>query len=190
MSVLLESSKYIKDIQSIAVDSRSRTSIVLLKIILQKKYGISPVFLSPDSQIGNYRADARLIIGDEALELTYGGKLPYHLKIIDLCEEWYDMTKLPFVFALIASKRKTVPAQFVKLLTKSRDKGVRRIGEIAAEEYEKCAVSRDAVVDYLGKRISYTLCEKELEGMKMFQKLAFEEGLIDFKRHITQVETV
>lgn len=190
MSVLLESHKYIKDIKSVAVDSRSRTSIVLLKIILAKKYGISPVFLSPDTQIGSYRADARLIIGDEALELTYGKKTPFYMNITDLSQEWYEMTGLPFVFAVIASRKKEAPSDFLNLLSLSRDEGIRNIQGIAQEECEKCRITTEAVVDYLNNRISYSLSEKEMEGLKEFQKLASDAGLLDSKRDISVVQAV
>ncbi|RMF96754.1 MAG: hypothetical protein D6734_03290 [Candidatus Schekmanbacteria bacterium] len=185
MSVLLISEKEIKDIENILLDTRSRTSIVLLNIILKKKYGITPSFITPLEGGEKKRYDARLLIGDEALEFTYEKKGKEAGKIIDLAEEWHEITGLPFVFAVIASRKKEVPKQFLKILKESRDRGIKNIEEIAEGEYKTCNIKKEALIDYLKNRIDYFLTDKEIEGLKAFQEISFKKGLIETKYDFT-----
>jgi len=96
-SVELFFNKGVSDLQTVATDTSSRTSVALLKIILREKYGVEPelVQMAPDIDAMLARADAALIIGDLALDLST--RLENR---IDLVEEWNDLSGgLPFVFA-------------------------------------------------------------------------------------------
>ena len=84
----------LEEIHSISYDEASRTSNLLLEILLRfywKKNNIQLV--AP-----NESADAKLIIGDAAFQETKQSKL-----VIDLGEEWKKFTGLPFVFAVWVS---------------------------------------------------------------------------------------
>ncbi|MGD9900744.1 MAG: menaquinone biosynthesis protein, partial [Calditrichaceae bacterium] len=83
-SVMLFFKAELKKIKTIALDTSSRTSVALLKILLNEKYQISPEFIvmQPDLPEMLKRADAALIIGDKALH--YQDEYPLFL---DLGEE-------------------------------------------------------------------------------------------------------
>ena len=70
-SILLISSKPFRDIQTLAGDISSRTSVALARIILGRKYGTEPKIVphAPDLTSMLAVADAALIIGDPALHL-------------------------------------------------------------------------------------------------------------------------
>jgi chorismate dehydratase len=70
-SILLVSSKPVRKITSLAADTSSRTSVQLARVILNRRYRVSPKFLphSPDLDSMLRAADAALIIGDPALRI-------------------------------------------------------------------------------------------------------------------------
>src|SRR5690242_9592708 len=86
-SILLISKAPFSQIRSLATDSSSRTSVMLARIILSKKYGAEPELLShpPDLSSMLQTCDAALIIGDPALLLDPAA-LPY--RVLDLGDEW------------------------------------------------------------------------------------------------------
>ena len=86
-----------EEIRSLALDTSSRTSVVLSQILLRERYGIYPevVDMAPDQAAMLERCDATLMIGDVAMRSRREG-----LYVLDLAEEWHAWTGLPFVFAL------------------------------------------------------------------------------------------
>ena len=86
-SILVISRKPFREIQRLAVDSSSRTSVALARILLAECYSCRPVLtpLAPYLDEMLVTNDAALIIGDPALHLE-PTELPY--QILDLGEEW------------------------------------------------------------------------------------------------------
>ena len=70
-SILLISKVPFGDIRTLATDSSSRTSVALSRIILARKYGVTPRLHSERPHLGSMleHSDACLIIGDAALLL-------------------------------------------------------------------------------------------------------------------------
>ena len=68
-SVLLFTSRPIDDVRSIAMDTSSRTSVALVRVLCARKFGITPALepLGPDLPAMLARCDAALVIGDNAL---------------------------------------------------------------------------------------------------------------------------
>jgi len=100
-SILFESSMAPSglDGREVLVPTASATSVVLLKILLQLKYGVNPRFTwfdqarHPDPLAEG--ATAALWIGDVALRRSF----PQERRVLDLGAEWKQWTGLPFVFA-------------------------------------------------------------------------------------------
>ena len=187
-SVILLSKKEIGKIKTVAIDKKSKTSVVLLKILFKKFYKHSVKYL--DDKMDNHKkADAELMIGDEALSYTYPSHSKSAMKtrnfnVIDLGSEWKRFTKLPFVFAVVAA-RKEIDMDFVKEnMLKAMHIGLRDIADIAMKEAELAGLDFDCCYNYLSKRIRYNLGKKELEGLSRFQDLAFEIGEVKKKREI------
>ena len=80
---------------TVAVTGETATSVVLLKLLLARRYGLSDVrYVDLDA---GETADACLLIGDGALRHRHGIEgLPHRY---DLAEEWAAWQGLPFIFA-------------------------------------------------------------------------------------------
>jgi chorismate dehydratase len=92
------------DGRPVALTEASATSQVLLKIILNKRYGVTPEYFlfRDDPAEALQRGDAVLLIGDQALEHLDGGP---GLTVHDMGQEWWDLTGRGMVFALWAVRR-------------------------------------------------------------------------------------
>ena len=90
---------------TVAMPTASATSVVLLKILLAKRWGVRPRSVwfdqaRDDPFAGG--ADAALFIGDVALRGGLHPALPFRF---DLGEEWWEETGLPFAFAVWQAAR-------------------------------------------------------------------------------------
>jgi hypothetical protein len=115
--VLLVSKVSRERIRSVSIDPASRTSAVLTRLLLQRRYGLRPAFFE-----GEGDADARLVIGDPALKTGLNGFV-----VLDLAAEWRAAFGHPFVFAFWAVAP-GIPAEGVEDLARdSFEKGWRRL---------------------------------------------------------------
>ena len=97
-SILLISRVPARQIRRVAVDSSSRTSTQLTRIILRERYGARPILFRKPPVLETMLddVDAALLIGDSALRIDVE-TLPY--ETLDLGSEWFALTGLPMVFA-------------------------------------------------------------------------------------------
>lgn len=176
----------------IALDSSSRTSQVLLKILFRKKYRNQPEFIerTPEPGCGNLLedTDGALVIGDP----TFGIKAraaELGLHVFDLAEEWRALTGHSFVFAVWAVREdKLEEFQNADLdFVAARDEGVGLIPAIAAEYSEQLHTPASALETYLSENVNYELDPEKLEGMKEYFKLAYECGQIEKVRELSFV---
>jgi chorismate dehydratase len=80
---------------TVAVTGETATSVVLLKLLLAQRYGLSDIRYV--DLVSGEVANGCLLIGDEALRRRHGIEgLPHRY---DLAEEWSAWQGLPFVFA-------------------------------------------------------------------------------------------
>ena len=162
-------------IEKVALDIASNTSCVLSRIIMSEKYRITPALTSwnPSEERLDARADAFLIIGDNALKTTDAG-----YDTMDLGKEWEDMTHLPFVYAFWATKRETKVPGLIDILKEAKSKGLNKLDELAAVEAKRLGLTYEDCFVYLSKNICYDLGEKELAGLKRFYRYAVKLGIV------------
>ena len=173
-SVALYTSKSIRDVRSIALDTSSRTSVALVSVLCARLFGVHPRFDSqgPDLPRMLAECDAALIIGDNALFLETT------VQKIDLGEAWERLTGLPFVYAFWAGWPDAVTPEDVAALQQARDAGVSHAVEIA-RAYVDGDPDRTAVAArYLRDNIQYVLGPEEFEGLTTFYRYAAELGLV------------
>jgi chorismate dehydratase len=179
-SVLLLSKVPIGEIQSVAVDTSSRTSVAFLRILLGKFYSravnLIPSAPCPEEMLK--LADSALVIGDPAL--TYRGSA----EVYDLAAEWKKFTGLPFVFAFWAGPRDNNLALCRKDFEESREFGLAHVDDIAREYAPKLNLPPAEVKVYLTENIDYSLDEENLRGLRLFFKLARETGIIPAEREM------
>ena len=175
-TVLLVGMKKFEDIKIVAVDSGSRTSVVLLRIIFRDRLGREPEMISmePDLKKMLDRADAGLIIGDNAFKVDRS-----RFNIYDLGKEWYNLTATPFVHAVLAVRQGVGLRNEPELLWRAKEIGLSMIDEIAAEEGERLGITPDICRDYLRNNISYDLGSKELDSLRHFYSMSKGYSIIE-----------
>ena len=162
-TVCLYSDVPINEIESIALDYQSRTSVELLKILLTEYWRLSPEL--KNTEIGFEDSikgkNAALVIGDRAFALNAKHKFIYDLSAI-----WKEMTGLPFVFAAwVANTR--LPKNFINYFNKALKKGLSDINKALISEGENYPNCKNPI-DYLNNKISYNLDVEKQKGMQLF----------------------
>ena len=180
-SIQLFSRVPIPEIRRVGLDTNSRTSIALLKILLAEEYGISPVFttcrptVTPKTALQDRHDppfDAILLIGDPALR--HQGSTEYSF---DLGEVWYKYMGLPFVYACWVARKETCLGDLPQVLLQSKALGIAQIPEIARIESRKLGFPENLCIDYLQHHIKYDLGEPEIAGLELFYKYAVKNDL-------------
>ncbi len=174
-SVLLLSNVPAENVRTVAADNSSRTSVALVRILLEKVYlrRVEMTSADPEPDEMLKRADAALLIGDHAL--AYRGPAPH---VYDLAAEWRKFTGLPFVFAFWAGREDAVLGELGGDFRNSRDYGLAHIDQIAAECAPKHQMRPEEVKVYLTQNMDYNLNQNHRQGLSLFYKLAAEVGVI------------
>lgn len=162
----------------IAVSTDSATSVELLRLLLRED-GIAAelVPMAPDLDAMLSTSDAALLIGDAALEegvrkRRVGGSVPLQT---DLGAAWYDRTRLPFTFAVWASRRDRRPSErLVATLRAARERGLGQLAEVAATEASARGLSPAVVQRYLSN-FRYYFEPPDRDGLVAFGRRALPE---------------
>jgi chorismate dehydratase len=170
-SILLVSKYPASKIRRVAMDSSSRTSVQLARIVLAERYGVHPECISrpPDLDSMLQVADAALIIGDPALRID-PATLAY--PTYDLGAEWTEMTGLPMVFAVWAGRREAVTPEIADAFRASCEYGLEHIHEIVALESARRHFAPALVYEYLTARIVHRLGPEDYRGLQRFLDMA------------------
>jgi len=179
-SVLLLSSVPIEKIQSVAVDTSSRTSAAFLRILLNKFYSLKVKYIpsAPHPEEMLRQADAALVIGDPAF--AYLGSAA----VYDLAAEWKKFTGLPFVFAFWAGHAGKKLSLYRKDFVESKEFGLAHVDDIVAEYALKLHMEPADVNVYLTENIDYSLDEENCKGLRLFFRLAREAGIIPLEKEL------
>ncbi len=168
--------KDLHTLRRIAVDARYPAAIALLHIILREKYELEAelIEMTPDLPYMLRQADAALLSGDLALHAQ--ADFPAHL---DLGEEWFDLTGLPFVSAIWAGHEIGLREDEAHMVQQSAEFGRQNIAKISKE----FAVSRNRDFEFykrhLQNRTYYEFGSAEREALIEFFHYAFYLGLIE-----------
>ena len=178
-SVLLLAKTKFSNIRTVAMDTSSRTSVVLGQILLRERYGIyaNVVDMAPDQSAMLSRCDAALLIGDVAMRARKDGLL-----VVDLAEEWYNWTGLPFVFAVWVVRDSAVERAVLcgvpSLFERSLEMGRRNLEAIIDEALPSIGWTRHELREYFTSNIFYCLGDTELSGLRLFYKKAADHGFV------------
>ncbi len=155
------------------LDTASRTSHVLAKIILDEM-GVHPTFTPLPAVEGLARAvgsKGALVIGDRAFDV----KKPL---VLDLGREWNQRTGLPLVFALWAAHPGRVSPEDVQELTRAAQHGLGLRTELAQRFAAQKGGDPERYRRYLTQRIRYGLGPHELTGLEAFLDKAERKGFL------------
>lgn len=173
-SILLFSKCPFADIRTLAVDSGSRTSVALARILLRERFGIVPELTAQQPELRRMldSNDAALVIGDPALQLE-PHQLPW--RWLDLGEEWTKWTGLPMVFAAWAGHSEALAQPGVRQsFIHSLQWGRQHMDEIVAHAEAERGFDPALVRHYLTRHIQFDLTPRHLEGLALFRRLVRE----------------
>lgn len=188
-SVVLAARCPIEEARTVTLDTSSRTSQALARILFARRYGSTPVFTErePDANCENMfeASDAALVIGDPAMRLEADAER-LGLRVYDLAEEWRAMTGLPFVFAVWAVREETYADEKGRLpdFAAAKREGIAHDEEIAARYAEELKLPVAETLSYLRENVNYDLDEENLAGLRHYFRLAHECGLIESEREL------
>ena len=211
-SILVVSKKPIDRAKRIALDTSSRSSSALVRLLAAGDWGIEPEFVeaAPDASAMLADADAALVIGDPALRIALkmeflfaktpraglsgvccqgdADELPVpgfpSVFVYDVAYQWREMTGKPCVLAIWAGRREKITPEVVADFQASKEFGLAHIEDIAEAASVKLDLPASSLESYLRDNIDFSLDEENLEGLKLYFEKCAAAGLIPRARPI------
>ncbi|HYV29295.1 MAG TPA: menaquinone biosynthesis protein, partial [Candidatus Eisenbacteria bacterium] len=119
-SVFLAHRQPLEQTREVFCDTASLTSVALLKVLLAER-GLKPEFKPLESYESAKEKDFVLLIGDAALDFALA---PHEHEIFDLGAAWFELTRLPFVYAVWALRRGIENKELRHQLREAKDFGL------------------------------------------------------------------
>lgn len=162
-SVRLFSRVPFDQIQTLALDASSMTSNQLAQIILKEKYSIRPktITMPPDGESMLTVCDACVLIGDIGMTAQVPGS-----RIMDLGEEWTDLTGLPFVWALWTAKENE--SELSNLLNESYLQSQQNWESVLDLAQQRVNWSRETINHYLTRCVRFPFDAEAKNGFAKF----------------------
>jgi chorismate dehydratase len=190
-SLLIVSKSPIREARSIALDSSSRSTQALTRILAEARWLISPEFseAAPDLAAMLTACDAALLIGDPALRLALAAEqhvspgrdgalvctgaqigLPQipKLHIYDVVHEWWQLTERPAVLAVWAARPEIATPELAADFSVSLAFGLAHLPEICAEAARELSLPAKELSLYLRTNIDYSLDSENLKGLNEY----------------------
>ncbi len=165
-SIQLVSPLPLEQVRSVAVTPESATSVALTRILLPEAEQVP---------LGT-EADAKLLIGDEALRSAFEDPTPHH----DLGRMWTERTGLPMVFAVWACS--DPPPDGIAELEDALVDSVRQARAepelLAREASERYGYPAGFLAGYFEK-LRYRFGPRERAGLFTFMELASDAGELE-----------
>jgi chorismate dehydratase len=186
IQLIVKGTKSLDQVQTVAADTASRSSLAYAHILFTKFLGVSPDFIpavaNPVAMLSS--ADAALLIGDPAL-LALESRETIERQIgpcqwFDLAHEWKVRTGLPWVAAVWAARPDAIPDrnQLIEDLNLSRTNGLAHTADLVTEWTPRIAIPPSTIRTYFTHNIHYTLDPACLEALSLFRLYAAEIGLL------------
>lgn len=157
-SVFIFSKKPVQEIRALRLDSHSRTSNNLARVLLKNHWCVEVDLVESE-------ADAYVLIGDR----TFGrvGTEPY---AYDLGAEWMRFTGLPFAYAVWAAN-KELSNDFITLFNKALKDGIEGRKDYI---HEIPLVENFDIQKYLMESIDYDLTAEKRKAIQLFHRYILE----------------
>jgi chorismate dehydratase len=169
-SVFLAHKQPLEEIKEIFCDTASLTSVNLLKVLFAER-GLKAELKPLPSYEEAPQLDNVLLIGDRGLDFLLA---PHTHEIFDLGAAWYELTSLPFVYAVWALRRGVPNEVLRRQLREAKDFGLDTLEHIISERTD---YNYELRKDYLGWHIHYHLGADEKRGLAKFIDLLRKHGL-------------
>jgi chorismate dehydratase len=184
--VLVTRGGSLEDVESIALDTSSRTSAALVEIIFREFLGKEPKVRPtvPDLREMLKENDAALMIGDPAMTFVREG-----LRVYDMAALWREHTGLGFVFAMWMTRGGDAGVAGAIDFAAARDEGLAGLDEIVDAYEDELGLPRADMVSYLRDNIRFHLDADMLSGLELFFHLAYKHGLTPGVRPLKAAQT-
>ncbi len=169
-SVLLAHRRPLDEVREVFCDTASLASIELLRVLLAER-GLKAEFKPLPGYDFSALPDYALLIGDPALDFLRAQR---EHGIWDLGAAWYELTALPFVYAVWALRRGMENVALRRQLREARDFGLDTLDYIIRSRAE---YDYDFRKDYLSWHIHFHLGTDEKRGLAKFIELLRRHGL-------------
>lgn len=154
-SVFIFSKLPVSEIKSVRLDSHSRTSNNLAKVLLKFHFQqVVSYTTDPEAE-----TDAIVLIGDRTF-----GKKDCYAYAYDMGEEWMNFTGLPFVYAAWVAN-KAIPQSFINDFNEALSFGLSKRKALLEELPKLPDFDLD---DYLMHKLDFELTEKKREALTLF----------------------
>ena len=202
-SLLVVAKKPIELAKRIALDSSSRATQALVRILADGLWNIHPEFVeaAPDAREMLKTADAALIIGDPALRIAMKMEAlavkvasgedcckgdPEDMPVpgfettfvYDVAYQWGELTGKPCVLALWAGRPEAMTPEVIADFHASKEYGIKRIREICEAASIKLDMPPRELERYLIENIHFGLEQEYLEGLRLYYEKAAAIGAI------------
>jgi len=166
LSVRLFSKVPADQIRTLALDQSSMTSNALAQIILSERYGVTPKADPQPPNLCDMLAthDACVLIGDNGMREQGQG-----LHILDLGLEWFNLKKLPFVWAVWLGNEGLTP-ELVEWLNAAERWGAANIDTIIDEAPRDSGIPLEICDRYFRSVMNYPLEDKEVDALREFRR--------------------
>ncbi len=177
-SVLLLAESELPEIDTVLVDTTSRSSIVLLKVLLASlsKRAITYTPVRPElipSLIGGRTAG--LLIADHALEAERSFSFRY-----DLSEQWKKLSGLPICFAVWAHRGTSSGENgVIEMLADQLESGVARGGDFARRWALCHGADPETAAEYVTQSLRYRITPEIAAGTQEFLRRAQALSLLE-----------
>ena len=180
-SILLVSKMPIGQVNTVALDTSSMTSVTLTKILFAKWLGGARTYsaMAPNLDEMLASCDAALLIGDPALHVDRS-----RFVTLDLAEEWIARTGKSFVFAFWAIRQQALVGRDARAIARvfqtSRDRGLQpeHLEAIGQEWAQRLNLPIETIRSYFARNIHYYLDPPCLEGLALFYRYGAEIGML------------
>jgi chorismate dehydratase len=212
-SLLVVAKRPIEMAKRVALDTSSRSSAALVRLLAAGYWKISPEFIAaaPNPSEMLKQADAALVIGDPALRValkmdTLAGKAPSGeqccqgdpdelpvpgfetIFVYDVAYQWREMTGKPCVLAVWVGRREAITPEVAADFEFSKRYGLARLREISEGAAIKLDLPPLALERYLTDHINFDLDEENIAGLRLYFEKAAAAGLIPQARPIEFAE--
>ncbi len=164
----------------IRMTAQSMTSVTLLRILLEERYGLCPEYLSGAYEDSD---EACLLIGDQALEENERHRFAFDY---DLGSLWLDWQKLPFVFGAWIISKSALQPSLEKTLVNYMEATRRSVENFKADP--KLALDKwlakypvnlpRSVIDDYYTALDYRFTDERKESLKLFFRYAQKMNLV------------
>ncbi|WP_316766717.1 menaquinone biosynthesis protein [Pedobacter frigiditerrae] len=154
-SVFIFSKVPAAEIKTLKLDSQSRTSNNLAKVLLKFYFKVDVEFITEEVTV----TDAIVLIGDR----TFGRKADFAYAY-DMGEEWMKFTGLPFVYAAWVAN-KEIPLAFVTEFDKALKFGLAHRKEVLKELK---SITNFDLDDYLLNKLNFELTADKRKALNLF----------------------